>query len=91
MTEQKRSAGGLDFEDLRSAVEQLDPDRLISPYADEAEMYTDNRNTLPSSPEARRGKEQIAQYLTDVCGRAMTHRIENEVFGDDRIALNEAC
>jgi hypothetical protein len=53
MTEQKRSAGGLDFEDLRSAIEQLDADRLISLYADDAEMYTVNRNALPSSPEVR--------------------------------------
>ena len=91
MTEEKRSAGGLDFEDLRSAIEQLDAHRLISLYADDAEMYTVNRNTPPSSPEVRRGKEQIAQYLADVCGRAMTHRVENEVLGENRIAFNEAC
>ena len=91
MTEQKRSAGGLDFEALRSAIEQLDADRLVSLYADDAEMYTVNRNTPPSSPEVRRGKEQIAEYLADVCGRAMTHRVENEVLGEDRIAFNEAC
>ncbi len=38
-----------------------------------------------------RGKEAIAEYLADVCGREMTHRIENEVVGQDRIAFNEAC
>ena len=37
------------------------------------------------------GKGEIAKHLRDVCGRAMTHRIENEVIGDDRVAFNEAC
>ena len=38
-----------------------------------------------------RGKELIAEHLSDVCGRNITHRIENEVVGKDRIAFNEAC
>src|SRR5215212_4876727 len=37
MTEQK-SAGGLDFEAMRRAIEQLDADLLTSLYADDAEM-----------------------------------------------------
>ena len=90
MTEQ-RTAGGLDFEALRRAIEQSDADSLTSFYAEEAEMLTVNRNTTPSSPQVLRGKEAIAEYLADVCGREMTHRIENEVVGRDRIAFNEAC
>ncbi len=90
MTEQ-RAAGGLDFEALRRAIEQLDAETLQGFYADEAELYTVNRNTTPSSPAVLRGKEANAEYLADVCGRAMTHRVENEVIGQDRIAFNEAC
>ena len=66
MTVQK-SAGGLDFEAMRRAIEQLDADLLTSLYADDAE------------------------HLRDVCGRAMTHRVENEVVGEERVAFNEAC
>jgi hypothetical protein len=90
MTEQT-TAGGLDFEALRRAIEQSDAEALTGFYADEAELYTVNRNTTPSSPAVLRGKEAIAEYLADVCGRAMTHRVENEVIGRDRIAFNEAC
>ncbi len=90
MTTQKTS-GGLDFEVLRQAIENLDADLLISLYADDAEMETVNRYTTPSSPKVLKGKEQIAEYLRDVCGRAMTHRIENEVVGAERVAFNEAC
>jgi SnoaL-like domain len=88
MTEQKT---GLDFETLRQAIEQLDADLLISLYADDAEMHTVNRYTTPSSPKVLSGKEEITEHLRDVCGRAMTHRIEKEVLGEDRIAFNEAC
>jgi hypothetical protein len=90
MTEQK-SAGGLDFEAMRRAIEQLDADLLTSLYADDAEMHIVNRNTTPSSPHVLRGKEEITEHLRDVCGRAMTHHVENEVIGEDRVAFNEAC
>ncbi len=90
MSEQK-TTGGLDFEALRRAIEESDFDSLMRFYADDAEMYTVNRNTPPSSPNVIRGKEAIAEYMRDVCGRDMTHRVEREVIGEDRIALNEAC
>ena len=49
MTAQKTS-GGLDFEALRQAIENLDAELLVSLYADDAEMRTVNRYTTPSSP-----------------------------------------
>ena len=88
MTEQKM---GFDFEAMRRAVEQLDADALVSLYSDDAEMRIVNKNTTPSSPRELHGKEEITDYLRDVCGRAMTHHIENEVIGEDRVAFNEAC
>ena len=87
----QKSAGELDFEARRQAIENLDEQRIVSLYAEDAEMKTVNRLTTPSSPKVLKGKEQIAQYLADVCGRAMTHRIENEVIGEGRVAFNEAC
>jgi hypothetical protein len=88
MTEQKAS---LDFEVMRRTIEQLDADLLVNLYADEAEMRTVNRYTTPSSPKVLKGKEEISEHLRDICGRAMTHRVENEVVGDDRVAFNEVC
>jgi ketosteroid isomerase-like protein len=90
MTEQK-TASGFDFEAMRRAIEQLDADQLVDLYADDAELRIVNRNTTPSTPRELRGKEEIAAYLQDVCGRAMTHRIEREVIGEDRVAFNEVC
>ena len=80
-----------DFEALRRGIEELDEQLLIDLYADNAEVRIVNRNTTPSSPRELRGNEEISEYLRDVCGRAMTHRVENEVIGEDRVAFNEAC
>lgn len=89
MTEQKTA--GLDFEAMRRAIEGLDADALVGLYAEDAEMRIVNRYTTPSSPKTLRGREEISAHLRDVCGRAMTHRIENEVVGENRVAFNEAC
>ena len=80
-------SSGLDFEALRRAIEERDADTLVGFYADDAEVLTVNRRTPPSSPEVLRGREQIAEYLRDVCSREMTHRVENEVVGERRIAF----
>lgn len=89
MTEQM--ASGLDSEALRHAIEDLDADALIALYADDAEMRIVNKNCPPNMASLLIGKDSIAEMLRDVCGRAMTHRTENEVLGEDRIAFNEAC
>jgi ketosteroid isomerase-like protein len=89
MTEQK--ATGFDFEALRRAEEQHDLDAMLDLYADDAEIHIVNRNTPPSSPYVLRGKETISEYLRDVFGRDMTHRVESEVVGEDRVAFNVAC
>jgi len=89
MTEQM--APSLDFEAMRRAIEESDYDALVALYADDAEMRTVNKNSTPSSPQVLRGKEGISELLRDVCGRAMTHHVEDEVIGEDRVAYNEAC
>jgi hypothetical protein len=88
MTEQKT---GFDFGAMRRAIEGLDAETLVGLYAEDAELRIVNKNSTPSSPRELRGREEIAEYLRDVCGRAMAHRIENEVVGEDRVAFNEMC
>ena len=86
-----QAPGGLDFEALRRAIEGRDAEALVGFYAEEAEVRTVNKNATPSSPQVLRGKEEISEYLRDVCGREMTHRVENEVVGEDRVSFFEAC
>src|SRR5918995_1835583 len=89
MTEQ--GVIGFDFEALCHADDQHDLDPMLDLYADDAEIHIVNRNTPPSSPYVLRGKEAISEYLRDVFGRDMTHRVESEVVGEDRVAFNVAC
>ena len=86
-----QAPGSLDFEALRRAIEERDAEMLIGFYADDAELRTVNKNTTPSSPHVLSGKEEISKYLRDVFSREMTHSVENEVVGDNRIAFFEAC
>ncbi len=86
-----QAPGEFDFETLRRAIEGRDADTLLGFYAEDAEVHTVNLNTTPSSPQVLRGKEQISAYLRDVYSREMTHRVENEVIGESRIAFQEAC
>jgi ketosteroid isomerase-like protein len=88
---EQQVTGKLDFEDLRRAQEQRDLDAMLNLYADDAQIHIVNRNTPPSSPHVLRGKEAIAEYLRDVFSREMSHTIENEVLGEDRLAFNVAC
>ena len=89
MTEQM--APSLDFEAMRRAIEGSDYEALVSFYADDAELRMVNKNSTPSSPMVLRGKEEISELLRDVCGRAMTHHVEDEIVGEKRVAFNEAC
>jgi ketosteroid isomerase-like protein len=88
MTEQKTR---FDFEAMRRAIERSDADALIALYADDAEVKTINKNTPPSHPTVLRGKEEISAMLRDVCDRDMSHKVEGEVVGENRIAFTEAC
>ena len=79
------------FEAIRRAIEESDYDALVALYADDAELRTVNKNSPPSSPQVLRGKEEISELLRDVCGWAMTHHVEDEIVGENRVAFNEAC
>ena len=73
---EQMTVGGLDFGALRRAIEGRDAEALAGFYADDAQIRTVNKNV---------------RHLRDVCGREMTHRVEDEVVGEGRVAFVEAC
>jgi hypothetical protein len=60
-------------------------------YAPDAEVRLVDRIATPGAPRVLRGREEIAGWIEDVCGREMTHRVEREVLAGDRAAFAEAC
>lgn len=81
----------LDMNTLRQALEQRDLNLLVSLYADDAQMQVIDQNHRPSTPLELRDKRAIADFLTDIYQRDMTHRVIDEVVGGDRIAYNQSC
>ncbi|MEO8714828.1 MAG: nuclear transport factor 2 family protein [Acetobacteraceae bacterium] len=50
-----------------------------------------DRDRPPGAPLRISGRAAIAAFWEDVCGRAMTHRIDRDVVGADRVAFVEEC
>jgi hypothetical protein len=79
------------FDALRRALEGNDAELLSSFYAADAEIQTVDKNHPPKQPGVIRGRAAINDYFRDVCGRGLTHSINDEVIGQDRIAFTESC
>jgi ketosteroid isomerase-like protein len=76
---------------LRQAIEGRDSKTLADFYANDAVLQIIDQDNPPSRPREIRGHDAIAAYFDDVCGRAMTHRVENGITGGDQIAFTQAC
>jgi hypothetical protein len=85
------SSATLTIPNLSRAIECRDATSLIDFYADNAVMWIIDQDNPPSRPHELNGREAIAAYFTDVCGRAMTHKIEAGVMDGDRIAFTQRC
>ena len=77
--------------ELKLAIEGRDAKALASFYADDAVLRIIDRDNSPSKPRELRGKAAIAAYYDDVCGRAMSHRIESGVTDGKQLAFTQAC
>jgi hypothetical protein len=76
---------------LRRGLEGRDAALLGKLYAEDAEVRIVNRNQPPGNPRVLRGREAITAHLRDVTGRDLTHRITQEVIGDDALAYVIDC
>jgi len=76
---------------LKRAVEGRDAEALAGMYAEDALLLVIDRDNPPSSPRRLTGRAAIASYFSDVCGRDMTHMIENGVASGNRLAFTQSC
>ena len=81
----------VDLNTLRQAIEQRDAELLVGLYADNAVVRIIDRFHPPSAPLELLGKQAISDFMHDIYQRDMTHRIEDEVVGENRLSFNEAC
>jgi hypothetical protein len=80
-----------DLAALKRAIERRDAAGQVALYAPDAEVRLVDRITTPGHPRVLSGRDEIAAWIEDVCGRDMTHKVEQEVLGDGRAAFAEAC
>jgi len=80
-----------DLAALKRAIEARDAAAQLALYAPDAEVRLVDRVTTPGRPRVLRGRDEIAGWVEDVCGREMTHRVEREVAVADRAAFAEEC
>jgi hypothetical protein len=85
-----KAANGLDFEALRRAIERCDLALLLGFYAEDTELSIVNADSLQGLPFELRGKSEIAKYLRAVFGQKISHRIEQEAVGEERVTFREA-
>jgi ketosteroid isomerase-like protein len=85
------TATTFDTEALRRGIEERDASTMLALYAPDAEMTVVDRNTPPSHPRVLRGRTAIGEYLNDICGRDMTHRLERVVVAGDTAAFTQDC
>ena len=77
--------------DLKRAIEGRDGTALAGFYAGDAVVRIIDRDNPPSKPRELKGKAAIASFYEDVCGRNMSHKLENGIADGDRIAFTQSC
>jgi len=76
---------------LSRAIETRDSKAMRAFYADDARVRIIDRDHPPSRPLEIAGAKAIGAYFDDVCGRTMTHKVENGCVSADRLAFTQAC
>ena len=81
----------ISLKSLRHAIETRDGAALGRFYADDAVLLIIDQLNPPSQPREIKGHAAVAAYFDDVCGRAMTHAVEDGIESGDRMAFNQVC
>jgi len=76
---------------LRRAIETRDGQTLASFYTDDATLRVIDQDNPPSRPREVAGRDAIAAYYADLCGRTMTHRVDAAIGVGDRLAFTQMC
>jgi ketosteroid isomerase-like protein len=76
---------------LKRAIEGRDAKTLTALYADDALLRIIDQENPPSKPRDIKGREAIAAYYDDVCGRAMSHRIDAATATDEALSFTQLC
>ena len=77
--------------ELKRAIEGRDAKALAALYADDALLRIIDHDNPPSKPREFKGRQAIAAYYDDVCGRAMSHHVEAGLTNGEALSFTQAC
>ena len=80
-----------DFAALKRGLEERDVDAQLGLYDEHAEVQLVDRVNTPRAPHLLRGRDEIREWLEDVCSRDMTHEVQTPVVAHGAVAFTEAC
>ncbi len=73
------------------ATEERDASTQLSMYAPDATVTITDPTAQPSSPRTLKGRDEIKDWIEDLTGRDLTHRVERTVKDDNGAAFTLAC
>jgi hypothetical protein len=73
------------------AAEERDAATQLSMYGPDATVTIVDKITQPGSPRVLNTPEQIKDWLEELCGRDMTHKVSNRIGSDEGAAFTLAC
>jgi len=76
---------------LRAAIEGRAAATLTGFYRPDAVLRIIDRDHPPSHPNELAGRAAIGEHFADVCGRDMTHRVEDGIVQGDQMAFSQLC
>ena len=85
------SSTEFDLARFARATEERDASTQLSMYATDAVLTVVDRNNQPGSPMALRGRDEIKQFIEELTGRDMIHRVQHTVRDDNGAAYTVAC
>jgi len=91
MSKSKPKSKPVTIAGLKRAIEGRKAPALADFYADDAVVRVIDHDNPPSKPRNLEGKSAISAYFGDVCGRSMTHKVENGIAVGNRLAFTQSC
>jgi hypothetical protein len=73
------------------AAEERDAATQLSMYRPDATVTIADKITQPGSPRVLRTHDEIKDWLEDIYGRDMTHKVTHRVNAEDGAAFTLAC
>ncbi|HTI00631.1 MAG TPA: nuclear transport factor 2 family protein [Acidisoma sp.] len=81
----------VNLQSLSRAIEARDSAALGSFYTDDAVLLIIDHLNPPHLPREIKGHDGVRHYFDDICGRAMTHVVENGIQDSGRLAFTQTC